>query len=880
MTGTRNGGWFGRLRSALADGLSRLAHRIRPSPARPEALDAVAALVEHLPVAVWAKDYDGVHLLANRAYNQFFDLPADLDVTGRTDTALYDAADVAQFRRKDRAVIDTGHTEQFYEPVHLPNRVLHLITLKFPVADREGRRVAACGLSVDVSEMVHLRERLELAHSALQARERQLLAISRSPAIDNGDLQQAMPLVTAAACECLGVQRASVWLLDEARELLHCRWLEDTGMAPVHLPEPLPRRALPHYFEALDEQRQIVIENERDQSATELADYLRAERISALLDAPIRFEGEAVGVLCCEHRGDARSWTDAEKSFAGTLAEVIGRALGAERRARADRALRLLNQQLGSRVAEGVEAAQLARSEAEAARNQLTDLIDTVPGGVYQFVWEGPGRYRVTHASGGFAAITGQLPEQVRANPNSVFTHVLPEDLPDLIRSIEAAGVAPHLPYNHTMRVREVGSGTVHWISVQSRGRPQPDGGVVFNGVFTDVSDSIRLQQTLQEASRAAEAASRAKGDFLANMSHEIRTPLNAVLGLAQLLSDTSLDTQQRAWLGKLQDASRTLLALISDVLDLSKIESGRVALELAPFRFGEVFDSVVGLFAEPAAAKGLRLESLRDPAIPELMLGDALRLRQVLLNLVGNAVKFTERGEVRVQASRMPTGDARPLLRISVRDTGIGISPEQRAGLFQPFVQADSSTSRQFGGTGLGLAICRQLVEMMGGTLVAESTPGAGSVFSFTARFEHAPALPADPAPAPAADRSLAGLRVLAAEDNALNLEILTALLEKEGVQVRPARDGEEAVRGCADGWPQLVLMDLQMPGVDGLEATRRLRADPRHARLPIIALTANAMTEDREQCLAAGMDDHLPKPIDLAELLAALRRWMPADH
>ena len=880
MAETQNGGWFGQLRGALADGLLRLAARIRPAPQRTEALDVIAALVEHLPVAVWAKDYDGVHLLANRAYTRFFELPADLDITGRTDTEFFAADDVALFRKKDREVIDSGRTEQFYEPVHLPNRVLHLITLKFPVADGQGRRVAACGFSVDVSEMVQLRERLEQAHSALQARERQLLAISRSPAIDSGDLEQAMPLVTAAACECLGVQRASVWLLDGARELLHCRWLEDNGATPLQLPAPLPRQALPHYFEALDAQRQIVIGSVRDQTAEELAGYLRDERISALLDAPIRFEGEAVGVLCCEQRGDPRDWTDAEKSFAGTLAEVIGRALGAERRATADAALRQLNQQLESRVAEGIELAQQARAEAEAARNRLTDLIDSVPGGVYQFVWQGPGRYQVTHASGGFAAITGQLPEEVRANPNIVFTRVLPEDLPELIQSIEAAGLAPHLPYNHTMRIREVQTGEVQWISIQSRGRLQADGSVAFNGVFTDVSDRVRLQQTLQEASRAAEAASRAKGDFLANMSHEIRTPLNAVQGLAQLLDDTPLDAQQRAWLGKLQDASRTLLALISDVLDLSKIESGRVALELAPFRFGEVFDGVVGLFAEPAAAKGLRLESLRDPAIPELLLGDALRLRQVLLNLVGNAVKFTDHGEVRVTATLMRAGQAPPLLRISVRDTGIGIAREQKAQLFQPFVQADSSTSRQYGGTGLGLAICRQLVEMMGGTLLAESTPGAGSVFSFTARFETATALEAPrPAATSRSARSLAGLRVLAAEDNALNLEILTALLEKEGVQVRPARDGEEAVQGCADGWPQLVLMDLQMPGIDGLEATRRLRADPRHAALPIIALTANAMTEDREQCLAAGMNDHLPKPIDLAELLAALRQWAPPD-
>ena len=876
----RIGGTWWRTRVALADLLLRFSAQVRPQVLRSADLTGIAALVENLPIAVWAKNYHGVHLLANRAYSQFFDLPADLDITGRTDAEFFDPKDVSSFRQKDREVIDTGRAEQFYEPVHLPTRVLHLITLKFPLADMSGRRIAACGLCVDVSELVHLRQQLERANIALQARERQLLAISRSPAIDSGDLRQAMPLITAAARECLGVERAGVWMLDAAREELLCGWLDDGGAPGPGLPAPLRRGTMPRYFAALDEQRQIVQEESgQDAGVADLADYLRDTRITALLDAPIRFEGTAVGVLCCEHRGGARDWSEVEKSFASTLADVIGRALGAERRARADAALRHLNQQLESRVADGVQEAQRARAEAETARNQLTDLIDSVPGGVYQFVWDAPGRYRVTHASGGFAAITGQIPEEIRANPNIVFTRVLAEDLPALIQSIEAAGQAPHRLYNHTMRIRQVDSGKVQWISIQSRGRLQPNGSVVFNGVFTDVTDRVCLQQTLQEASLAAEAASRAKGDFLANMSHELRTPLNAVQGLAQLLAGTQLDAQQRGWLGKLQEASRTLLALISDVLDLSKIESGRVALDLAPFRFAEVFDGVTGLFAEQAAAKGLRLETLRDPAIPELLLGDALRLRQVLLNLVGNAVKFTERGEVRVTASLMRGGDPQPLLRVSVRDTGIGISPEQQAGLFQPFMQADSSTSRHYGGTGLGLAICRQLVEMMGGTLLAESTPGAGSVFSFTARFEPAPRSADEPAVArTGADRPLTGLRVLAAEDNALNLEILTALLEKEGVQVRPAADGEEAVRGCADGWPQLVLMDLQMPGVDGLEATRRLRADPRHAALPIIALTANAMMEDREQCLAAGMNDHLPKPIDIAQLLAALRRWMPA--
>ena len=885
MTRTRTGAGLSRLRAVLADQLVRLASWLRPPGPHQYDLKSIGSLIDDLPIAVWVKNYDGVFLVVNRAHNRFFDLPPDLDLTGKRDADYFDAADVAHFRSKDRRAIDEGHAEQFYEPVHLPTRVVHLITLKFPLTDASGRRFAACGVCVDISEMVQLREQLERANSELRARQQQLLEISRSPAIDSGDLLSAMQLVTAAAREGLAVERAGVWLYDPAREALQCRWQQELpGPGDAASRSHIERARYPRYFAALDEQRQVVANDAaRDPLTAELmAGELQAPGIVAMLDAPIRFEGETVGVLLSVQRRSARQWTEADMAYAGALADVLGRALGAERRARADVDLRQLNEQLESRVAEGLEQARRALAEAEAARAQLNDLIDSVPGGVYQFVYEGPGRYRVTHISGGMAVITGQLSADLLQNPDLILSQVLPEDLPALTASIETAGSRPDEIYSHTTRIRHAVTGEIHWISMQARGRRRPEGGLLFSGVFTDVSERARLQETLTEARRAAEAASKAKGDFLANMSHEIRTPLNAVLGLAQLLDGTALDGQQRGYLNKLREASRTLLALISNVLDLSKIEAGRASLELAPFRFAEVFDGVMDLFTEQAAGQGLALHALRDPLIPPVLVGDALRLRQVLLNLVSNALKFTERGEVRVSVGNLRQDAQRLLLRFSVRDTGIGVPQHQLASLFQPFVQADSSTSRQYGGTGLGLAICQQLVGLMGGSLVAESTPGGGSVFSFTARFGLAPAAalaPASAAPAPRArPQPLTGLRVLVAEDNDINLEIVTALLEREGVQVRTAHDGEAAVQACDDGWPQLLLMDMQMPGVDGLEASRRLRADPRHARLPIIALTANAMSEDRERCLAAGMNDHLAKPIELDLLLAALRRWAPA--
>ncbi|MDO9452996.1 MAG: ATP-binding protein, partial [Stagnimonas sp.] len=394
-----------------------------------------------------------------------------------------------------------------------------------------------------------------------------------------------------------------------------------------------------------------------------------------------------------------------------------------------------------------------------------------------------------------------------------------------------------------------------------------------------DIGHRRAVQKELEVARRQAEDATHAKSMFLANMSHEIRTPMNAVIGLAKLLGDTPLNAVQSAYLDKLRGASQTLLALINDVLDLSKIEAGKLMIEQAPFKLANTFDQLWTLVGPQATAKGLTLKHQAETDIPEFLLGDALRLGQVLLNLVGNAVKFTERGSVTVQVDRLASASDEVHLRFAVRDTGIGIHPTRAAALFQPFEQADASTSRRYGGSGLGLAICRQLVSLMGGEMGMQSVPEAGSTFWFTARFGVAEAsawLPA--APAVVVDTTpLAGLRVLVAEDNDINLEILTELLRRVGVEVQAARDGGEAVQICSSGWPQLVLMDMQMPDIDGLAATLMLRQDARFAALPIIALTANAMREDRDRCLAAGMNDHLPKPIDLEDLYAMLAYWRP---
>ncbi|MBI1907250.1 MAG: response regulator [Rhodocyclales bacterium] len=371
-----------------------------------------------------------------------------------------------------------------------------------------------------------------------------------------------------------------------------------------------------------------------------------------------------------------------------------------------------------------------------------------------------------------------------------------------------------------------------------------------------------------------AEAITRAKSQFLAKMSHEIRTPMNGVLGMTELLQRTELSAQQARFVGTVQRAGESLLAIIDDILDFSKIEAGKLALEHVDFDLRQTIGDVVALFAEGARHKGLSFACRMAADLPPHVRGDPVRLRQILTNLINNAIKFTERGEIVVEVSR--TGAE--CLRLSVADTGIGIAPETAATLFQPFHQADNSTSRKFGGTGLGLAIVKQLAEMMGGTVELESTPGQGSTFSVTVRLAPAAADAAGPPPRDLPTAVPVTAELLLAEDNAMNRELALEMLADTGYRVSLVGNGREALAALAGASFAAVLMDCHMPELDGFEATRLLRrqeAETGRRRTPVIALTANAMSEDRERCREAGMDDYLAKPYRRDALLAALARW-----
>ena len=464
--------------------------------------------------------------------------------------------------------------------------------------------------------------------------------------------------------------------------------------------------------------------------------------------------------------------------------------------------------------------------------------------------------------------------------------------------------------YRQRERVRQHQGQPMHlWVQfVPDLDDDQVKGYFVLGTDITPLKLAERELQTLNEelslARDRAEAGTLAKSAFLSNVSHEIRTPLNAIIGLTHLMQRDNRETVHAERLGRLDQAAQHLLDVLNDVLDLSKIEAGKLALAASDFRLAAVVSKVCLMVADQARAKGIELVFEVDPSLPEAVCGDQTRVVQALLNLVSNAVKFTEAGSVVVRLTRQSQRGAGVAIRFLVSDTGIGVPPDKLSSLFTLFEQADLATARRFGGTGLGLAITRRLAELMGGEVGVSSQIGVGSQLWFSARFESAAAVgrargtaasssPVGRASVPIDQsvndqaverralgrgrRSFHGLRVLLAEDNLINQEVALELLRIAGLNVDLAADGARAVDMARASAYDLILMDVQMPLLDGLQATREIRRMAQHVATPIVAMTANAFEGDRLACLASGMNDHLAKPVDVEALFDQLNRWLP---
>ena len=530
-------------------------------------------------------------------------------------------------------------------------------------------------------------------------------------------------------------------------------------------------------------------------------------------------------------------------------------------------------------VARDVTERKSAEEQLRQAEERYRTLIERMPAVTY--MQEIGSADAAMYMSPQIERLTGYTPEDCR-DPDLRFRMVHPEDRERVTSEDEPSG-EPGDVFATEYRLLHRDGRTV-WVRNEAVMTEGPDGSRYWQGFMADITERKRAEWGMEQARLAAEEASRAKSDFLANMSHEIRTPMNGVIGMTELLLDTPLEREQREYAETVRVSAENLLVIINDILDFSKVEAGKMRLERVDFDPRAAVEDVVALLASRAHEKNLELASIVEPEVPTALLGDPVRLKQILTNLLGNAVKFTERGEILARAELVGEDEASATVRFSVRDTGIGMTPGQISGLFQSFSQADTSTTRRYGGTGLGLAISRQLVELMEGEISVDSEPGAGSTFSFSVTL---PKQPAGERSEPPSRAGLRGLRALIVDDNATNRRILCEQLSSWGMESRDVDNGPDALEElrAAAGREEpydLALLDMQMPDMDGMQVAREAKADPGIPPVRLALLTSVGRRGGDEEAERAGIEAYLTKPVRQSDLYDAIALVMggPSDE
>ncbi len=875
-------------------------------------------LIETIPDLVWLKDPNGVYLNCNRAFERFFGAE-EAEIAGKTDYDFMSAELAEFFRGNDRAAIAAGGPRINEEWLNFARDGYRGLfeTIKTPMRDASGRLVGVLGIARDITSA-------RAAQEALRERE-ELHSVIFNQAAYGIEMVDAETLrfveVNDTACRMLGYSREELLTLtlrttqadpnfDEL--VTHTANVRNSGCArfetrhkrkdgvvlDVEISAQTVQLRGRDYFVAVwrdvgaekagqialeneAEWRRALIENSRDGIAIFSADH-RVIEVNHRFAEMMRYAPEEMLAL---HSWDVDAVMTEEDIRVG-FADPLSVSITFETRHRRkdgtfyDAEVSVQGARIGRRdvfvtVVRDVserKRAEIALKESEARFRAIADSVPVL-------IWMA-GQDRECHFfNKTWLDFTGRTVDQEATNAWSHGLH--PADLQQW-QETYGRSFETRTPFSLQCRLRRH-DGQYRWILNHGRPRYGHDGDFAgYIGSCVDITDRVEMESQLEESTRKAESANAAKSEFLAHMSHEIRTPLNGILGLTQVLSRDPLAASQRKLVERIQMAGQSLLAILNEILDFSRIEAGQLRIESRPFTLSATLSRVSSLLGETARAKGLELR-VELPGTPlDDLVGDGLRLEQALDNLIGNAIKFTERGEVTLTVRQLEVTAQAVRLRFEIRDTGIGISPQILGHLFLPFTQAEAGITRRHGGTGLGLAISKKLVELMGGTIGAQSRTGEGSTFWFELPFQRGAKVMASIRPITESARAgtprLPGIRVLIVDDSAINREVVERALETEGARTVLAADGQQAVQQLSarpDAF-DAVLMDVRMPVLDGLEATRIIRENLGLTELPILALTAGVLAEQQATARAAGVNAVLAKPLDLEELTATLLRWV----